>query len=623
MAEADLTSSPFAPTTRDWLTSTPRRANPAPLNTESTTPESIDEQTKDPLPSGSEDPAEEDTQMPEQPETPAPTFVLRALKTALFGTPKTAPPKSTTAVRNNTSADPMKDQTSPIKRSGILLTPGTGPARRKTVSFGESLDQKTAKQKGKSGLPDNCPGKFPSPWTPRPTPQDDATRMSLTKSFRDVKAKAVESSVDEKPKKLADARTDDHEDQLPPKIDDAVEEGEQEEDKDNPAKSDGDADLTLDFDHPRSQSGQWWRSEFHSYHEKTQVEMEKLIKYKDLAKSYARHKDTQAFELAEKLRAETQKVSRMEEQITQLVSQLDTARTEQHNVDQDVDKPRLLRELARQTDLVLRYRRKAEKLEKAARDGTGPSREDTSGRSKTAVSPKTERVIVETSTELKKAREQVKQMNDLRSEVRRLQGKLEHANEKVKGYEEEKKSLAKTLTKMNKNLDEGERRRAAADQEVKERLTRSEALTAEYEERLIKAAAESKKSDEREAENARLRNQLAERDGEIKRLRRTRGGTSPSIAMFSGGQKQPPPSNKSFRRERRSMLDQPPDFSSPVKQSSRLPDPFLQDMSVNASYDKTARSTPKIPTGADRHDALQARLARRRAARQKIEDGDM
>ena len=50
------------------------------------------------------------------------------------------------------------------------MTPGTAGGKRKTVSFGnEVLDRKDEKKEpvriGKSGLPDDCPGKFPSPWS--------------------------------------------------------------------------------------------------------------------------------------------------------------------------------------------------------------------------------------------------------------------------------------------------------------------------------------------------------------------------------------------------------------------------------------------------------------------------
>jgi len=55
---------------------------------------------------------------------------------------------------------------SPTK--GILMTPGTANAKRKSVTFGAAVVDNEGKNRiGKSGLPNNCPGKFPSPWTPK------------------------------------------------------------------------------------------------------------------------------------------------------------------------------------------------------------------------------------------------------------------------------------------------------------------------------------------------------------------------------------------------------------------------------------------------------------------------
>lgn len=114
--------------------------------------------------------------VPEPPQTPAPVFAVRAFKTALFGTPQETREKDVTAHqqnghtiagRNNSKADkvapngstttnrpplgcadanasrPAAGETdggaSPLKPAGIMLTPGIGPSRRKTVSFGASV----------------------------------------------------------------------------------------------------------------------------------------------------------------------------------------------------------------------------------------------------------------------------------------------------------------------------------------------------------------------------------------------------------------------------------------------------------------------------------------------------
>lgn len=76
-------------------------------------------------------------------------FAARALKSALFGTP--APPADDTTVEIKTEIQGVADKDprsskcysmSPTKPPGILLTPGTATARRKTVSFGAELSDK-------------------------------------------------------------------------------------------------------------------------------------------------------------------------------------------------------------------------------------------------------------------------------------------------------------------------------------------------------------------------------------------------------------------------------------------------------------------------------------------------
>ena len=63
---------------------------------------------------------------------------------------------------NDVPANAPDPVSSPTK--GILMTPGTAAARRKTVTFGDHVVDNEEKRPVKSGLPDDCPGKFPSPW---------------------------------------------------------------------------------------------------------------------------------------------------------------------------------------------------------------------------------------------------------------------------------------------------------------------------------------------------------------------------------------------------------------------------------------------------------------------------
>ena len=90
------------------------------------------------------------------------------------------------------------------KPQGILLTPGTATVRRKTVSFGDGVFDNEGKDAiGKSGVPNDCPGKFPSPYTPKPKVNENlepARRTALTET--------LEAARDGKTKKSSSTKSD-------------------------------------------------------------------------------------------------------------------------------------------------------------------------------------------------------------------------------------------------------------------------------------------------------------------------------------------------------------------------------------------------------------------------------
>jgi spindle pole body formation-associated protein len=181
-----------------------------------------------------------------------------------------------------TTVDDARDAKSPTKPSGILLTPGTATARRKRVSFGHDVrDNVSTKTTSKSGLPDECPGKFPSPWAGN-TGDGLRPRTRLTETMEKARSRVSRS-------KSGSKESDD--------------EGAWEEVED----LDADPDITVDLNEPHSRSGKYWKSEFQRYHEEAKVEMDKLVKYKQLAKSYAKMKDTEAMDLNAKLKEEQER----------------------------------------------------------------------------------------------------------------------------------------------------------------------------------------------------------------------------------------------------------------------------------------------------------------------------
>ena len=173
-----------------------------------------------------------------------------------------------------------KRPSSPSKPNGILMTPGTGPVRRKTVSFGThvpaeelGLEVRSDLTRAKNGLSTELPGKFPSPWT--------------SKLANDTSARPFTSGGQPSETDARDLHTNHA---LPPKF--------------PSSKSRDDTDITLDFETPRSESGRYWQAQYRSYAEKSAYEVRRLLQKQQAAKQYAKKKDQEAMEMATKLKDE-------------------------------------------------------------------------------------------------------------------------------------------------------------------------------------------------------------------------------------------------------------------------------------------------------------------------------
>lgn len=236
------------------------------------------------------------------PETPAHQFAVKAFKHALFGTP--APEdlnnatrkfetraKAATVNAKFTALPAPKDDDlslSPAKRAGgILMTPGTASKGRKTVSFGSQIEDNEGKTSGisRSGIPNDCPGKFPSPWT-------SGTELKLDPaSDKRPRTKLTEA--------LLDARTT-----TQPK-------------PGQKPKARDDSDITLDLGAPRSESGKYWKEQYESYAERSEKEMKKIVAKQQLAKKFAMKKDGEVTELATKLEQERKRFRSRERDLEQ------------------------------------------------------------------------------------------------------------------------------------------------------------------------------------------------------------------------------------------------------------------------------------------------------------------
>jgi hypothetical protein len=241
-----------------------------------------------------------DTTFIEPPDTPAPQFAVKAFKHAIFGTPApeesnpgrrlekkakidAANSKATELPAPKEAAPPV----SPSKGNGILRTPLTANKSRKTVSFGAQVVDNEGKKgnMGKSGIPNDCPGKFPSPWTPGTELKADPS------SDKKPRTKLTEA--------LYDARTI-----TQPKSGQKL-------------KARDDSDITIDLGAPRSESGKYWKEQYEKYAERSEKEVKQLVARQQMAKQYAKKKDGEAMEAATRLAEERKRFRSRERELEQ------------------------------------------------------------------------------------------------------------------------------------------------------------------------------------------------------------------------------------------------------------------------------------------------------------------
>jgi hypothetical protein len=334
-----------------------------------------------------------DTTEIEQPDTPAPVFAACALKSAFFGTPaRPDPPRLVKNKPDTTSTAPVMQEdietgsSTPLRPQGILLTPGTGASRRKRVSFGRDVVSKDL-----LGAPTGTRLGSQNPKTDAATPKND-----------DV-------SDDE----WEEADSDDH----------------------------CNHDITLDLNEPHSQSGRYWKQEFETYQKDARIEIGKLLKYKQMAKSYAQEKDAEAVELAEKLRDEQQKIIKMEKKIVENASQIALMQ----EADASSAPSDLFSKLAKQTALVQQYRGRIQDLENQLAT-LAIAREDESDaagrRRRQAASPRTQKTLQETQRELRRAKAQVKELGELREQVASLKAQLRQSERQKSARPEKEAEMA-------------------------------------------------------------------------------------------------------------------------------------------------------------------------------------
>ncbi|KAI9746493.1 MAG: hypothetical protein M1818_000206 [Claussenomyces sp. TS43310] len=509
--------------------------------------------------SGEDATSREDDQEP--PETPAPVFAARAIKSALFGTPR--PPDEYESTERSEfaympregGAGAKSDNMSPIKPQGILMTPGTAAARRKTVSFGTSVvDNEGKVAAGRSGLPNDFPGKFPSPWTPKiENSSQTARQTSLTKaleSARDGRSKKTDLTKAPIPDSMSLSTSD------PKKAEKIVETHTAGETSQScrpqscaTMSADTNADMTLDLNKPHSQSGKYWKMEYERYHEEAKVEMKKLVKYKQLAKSYARKKDDEALDLVERLHEEQRKVVAMEEKLTELAAYVAQKRLS----GDESDSPELLKDLARRTALALQYKDEVNQFQAALYDRQKQLDHEDCSHVQRYTSPKTAQTIADVSQELRKAREQLAELNSLQSDMHGLRLNLSAAEKRASKLKEANLKLSKDLIRAQEDLERSERRRQAAEESCRKQEESLQNLHTNYNE--LKNLAKSQRHD---AEVL-----LKERHDQVASLKKN------IRSLKERAEAQPDRAKDDLRKERIQLLDAQDDSVPPREQNNR------------------------------------------------------
>lgn len=430
----------------------------------------------------------------EEPETPAPVFAVRALKTALFGSPhperyetgqdqeslkkhlpqsRGSPQPSSRISRQDKRPRELNrskttPQVSPAK--GILLTPGATAARRKTVSFGNLAVGGSATAKESEVI--SIQSARDSEKQSRDDVIIDGQRQAmLTKD-------QFTAQLDKSKHRLG--RQVEHNikppDQQPPKGDISP--------TGRPKETEmcrNFTDLTLDLSKPRSKSGQHWKTEFEQYHQKSDREMKKIIKYGQAVKSYAERKDQEATKLGEKLTQELEKCAAMEAKVSILATKL--AANRGNDPTTSADRCQLVEDLAKQTALAIRYKQKAERYRAALR-------RQNSGETVPNTKQRENKECITTPT-LPDHNIQNREPEDCTSELERLKIELQHhqtqinvAEIKAEKLEAANNKLKNTLLRVKREMNNYDNRRLRHESSFKQQIEKLKIENKTYEKKL-------------------------------------------------------------------------------------------------------------------------------------------
>lgn len=437
----------------------------------------------------------------EPPETPAPLFVVRAFKTAIFGTPHPVQREAKSARKTSEKdkggsqrpAPEIAQDEEPIERDagveieraasikfdnlaspakGILLTPGTTATRRKTVSFLhlEDSDAGRLRENVFQGVELKMdPLLTPSKSAPEAQTKDEPRHSKLTKTL-------LELSKQKSKRKDTSAEVDV---QLPEQgalVSTAIQ-----------TESDGSAmEVTVDLSKPRSRSGQHWKTEYEQYQRRSNREMKEIIKYGQTVKSYAAKKDAEATSLSERLKKELAKVARMESRVSKLAARLNAV--EEQGPEGESEQARLVTELAHQTALTIRYKHKVDRYKAAiSEQNVGETADGDQDDSKPVASgdSRGERLLSQPETN-----EDPAIISKLQAQIEDLHRVSQAAEDRSRQLETENRELKRSLARVKQEMMSYETRRQAREERLKRSEAKHKAAKEECEKRLAQLTGE-------------------------------------------------------------------------------------------------------------------------------------
>ena len=466
----------------------------------------------------------------EPPETPAPLFIVRAFKTAIFGTPHpvqreakqagkaseedkagtqrlaSEKPEDGKSIGKDVDTGIEIERAASIKldtlaspAKGILMTPGTTTTRRKTVSFLQLKDSDANKPKDnlfQDAELNMDPLLTPCKSAPEAQSRDQPRHSQLTK-------KLVELSKQKSEKKGTSSEFDDQSPKSGGFMSTAIQ----------TESNESTVEVTMDLSKPRSRSGQHWKTEYEQYQRRSDREMKEIIKYGQQVKSYAAKKDAEAANLSEKLKKELAKVARMESRVSKLAAQLSAVQDQ--GPEGESEQARLVGELAQQTALAIRYKQKVDHYKTAiSEQNAGETDDGDQDDSKAAAKGD---AVGKRLLSQPEASDSLAMVSEFQAQLEDLHRVSQAAEDRGRQLKAENRELKRCLARVKQEMMSYETRRQAREERLKRSEAKHKAAREESEKRLAQLTAEHQEllrmTDRRPIAHETPQNHAAQLDG--------------------------------------------------------------------------------------------------------------